>query len=369
MQDMADCPVIERIHCNACRQNTRHQLLCKTVDTEDDDLPDGPTIEWTITHETFQCCGCGAAVLRRTAISEIEDWNSIQYFPPAISRHPPSWRWECPTQVHEVMTEVYRSLDANNRRLPMMGARTLVDMLMVDKVGDIGSFDDKLKKLEGLGVISRDNREVLSAALDVGHAAAHRGHAPATDDVNAVMDIVENLLHDPQKMSQVDPVLASAMLSHGTGITLSVGGHGGGASGGIGIDTSKVNEYLYARDVQKANQATRDYVTAMAGAHEAITQLPRLQTFGQSSRMTQQQMETAQQLLPQPGDGTMAPQKMRSLQGMLDPLRKQVPHMPGAETIPSWMERQQQQQRQTPSGGSTLGQMVGNPVSRLVPSN
>jgi hypothetical protein len=93
------------------------------------------------------------------------------------------------------MDEVYRSLDADNSRLPMMGARTLVDMLMVDKVGDIGTFDEKLKKLEGMGVISPDNREVLSAALDVGHAAAHRGHAPNFDDVNAVMDIVENLLH------------------------------------------------------------------------------------------------------------------------------------------------------------------------------
>jgi hypothetical protein len=91
--------------------------------------------------------------------------------------------------------EIYRSLDANNLRLPMMGARTLIDMLMVDKVGDVGTFDEKLKKLEGLGVISSRNREVLAAALDVGNAAAHRGHAPKTEEVNAVMDIVENLLH------------------------------------------------------------------------------------------------------------------------------------------------------------------------------
>jgi uncharacterized protein YutE (UPF0331/DUF86 family) len=93
------------------------------------------------------------------------------------------------------MQEVYRSLDANNKRLPMMGARTLVDMLIVDKVGDVGTFDEKLKKLEHLGVISSQNRELLNAALDVGHAAAHRGHAPKSDEVNAVMDIVENLLH------------------------------------------------------------------------------------------------------------------------------------------------------------------------------
>lgn len=93
------------------------------------------------------------------------------------------------------MQEIYRSLDADNKRLPMMGARTLVDMLMVDKVGDVGTFDEKLKKLESLGFISLKNRDLLNAALDVGHAAAHRGHAPQSHEVNAVMDIVENLLH------------------------------------------------------------------------------------------------------------------------------------------------------------------------------
>jgi len=76
----------------------------------------------------------------------------------------------------------------------MMGARTLIDMLMVEKVGDVGTFDAKLKQLEGMGVISSRNREVLSAALDVGNAAIHRGHTPDPDDVNAVIDIVENLL-------------------------------------------------------------------------------------------------------------------------------------------------------------------------------
>jgi hypothetical protein len=38
-----------------------------------------------------------------------------------------------------VRREVYRSLDADNRRLPMRGARTLVDMLMTEKVGDVGT--------------------------------------------------------------------------------------------------------------------------------------------------------------------------------------------------------------------------------------
>jgi hypothetical protein len=118
-----------------------------------------------------------------------------QYFPPPVSRHPPTWLWKCPGDLKAVMTEVYRSLDANNLRLPMMGARTLIDLLMLDKVGDAGTFGEKLKKLENLGVISSQNRIVLEAALHVGSAAAHRGHSPSSDEVNDVMDIVENVLH------------------------------------------------------------------------------------------------------------------------------------------------------------------------------
>jgi len=189
-------PTVERIHCNRCRQNTRHRLLHKVVDTDQEDLDDGPTVDYTITSETFQCCGCDMVVLRQTVVCDpIDVWNTVQYFPPPVSRHPPTWWYTCPTEVRAVMDEVYKSLDANTRRLPMMGARTLVDMLMVEKAGDVGTFDDKLKKLEGLDYISPKNREVLFAALNVGHAAAHRGHAPSNDDVNAVMDIVENLLH------------------------------------------------------------------------------------------------------------------------------------------------------------------------------
>jgi hypothetical protein len=153
------------------------------------------------------------------------------------------------------------------------------------------------------------------------------------NDVQNKINQLADVANDPKRMSQVQSELAAAILAHGKGITLGISG--------TSIDTSRVNESLYKEDVAKANQATRDYVTAMVAAHEAITQLPRLQTFGKSSRMTQQQMEAAQNMLPHPGDGPqLAAQKMDSLQTTIDPLRRQLPHMPGAELIPSWKEKQ-----------------------------
>jgi hypothetical protein len=93
-----------------------------------------------------------------------------------------------------LLGEIYRALDADNRALPMMGARALVDMVMVDKVGDVGEFGTKLKRLREEGFISSKNQEILDIALDAGSAAAHRGFAPKESDVHVVMDIVENLL-------------------------------------------------------------------------------------------------------------------------------------------------------------------------------
>lgn len=115
--------------------------------------------------------------------------------PPPVSRHPPDWQYDLPPKIRAVLYEVYRSLDADNRSLPMMGARALVDMLIVEKVGDIGSFKQKLDTLAVSGFIGTTQVDVLDAALDAGSAAAHRGHTPSESEVNAVMDIVENLLN------------------------------------------------------------------------------------------------------------------------------------------------------------------------------
>jgi hypothetical protein len=121
------------------------------------------------------------------------DGPEERYFPPRVSRHPPDWAHTLPGDLYVLLDEVYRALDANNYRLPMMGARALLDKVMVEKVGDVGGFAEKLKELEKTGYISAKNREVLESALDAGHAAAHRGYATPTT-VNIVMDIVENML-------------------------------------------------------------------------------------------------------------------------------------------------------------------------------
>ena len=73
-------------------------------------------------------------------------------------------------------------------------SQTLVDLFIVRKIGDQGTFVEKLKKLEQAGFLSAKNRELLDAALNAGHAAAHRAYLPKREQLWTVMDIVENLL-------------------------------------------------------------------------------------------------------------------------------------------------------------------------------
>ncbi len=157
------------------------------------------------------------------------------------------------------------------------------------------------------------------------------------NDVQNKINQLASVATDAKTMGQVDGKIAAQLLKDA-----------GEKIGLFGIElnteSTSINTRDYMTQLANANPATRAYVTSLIAAHEAITQLPRLQTFGKSSRMTQQQMEAAVKMLPAPADdANMAERKMTSLQTAIDPLRKQVPHMPGAELMPSWLEERNKQ--------------------------
>ncbi|OEU66356.1 MAG: hypothetical protein BA863_16080 [Desulfovibrio sp. S3730MH75] len=111
--------------------------------------------------------------------------------------------------MRSLLKEIYSALHAGNLCLAMMGARTVLDTYMTDMVGDIGGFDRKLKVLIERGDLAEKNKEVLEAALDVGHAASHRGHEPDDLEANHVMDIVENLIQADILSSAADDLRKS----------------------------------------------------------------------------------------------------------------------------------------------------------------
>lgn len=193
-----DTPRIERVHCNSCGSETRHSVIAERIQhgshTIDEEL--GIDISWRTRWTMLECCGCETVCLRRAYwFSESAEYDDevLDFFPPPMSRRLPLWLDELGQEERQLLEEVYVALQADSRRLAMMGARAVVDIVM-NREGDQGDFGAGLDALEARGLIGTRQREVLKAALDVGHAAAHRGHRPSCEDVETVIDIVENLL-------------------------------------------------------------------------------------------------------------------------------------------------------------------------------
>ncbi len=191
-----EAPKTERVHCNGCGHKTKHTVVA-TRKLPGSELIDGKfEIEWLYTYDMLECLGCESICMRRTFWwSEEPQSESVEYYPPPVSRRSPKWAEDLPSDLKALLHEVYVALHADSRRLAVMGARAIIDLVMQAKVGDIGGFEEKLGALVGGGYISARNRDVLRAALSAGHAAAHRGHNLSAAEVGQVMDIVENLLH------------------------------------------------------------------------------------------------------------------------------------------------------------------------------
>ncbi len=191
-----EAPQTLRVHCNSCGHETKHVLVASRVQERKDLMKGKYEIEWSYTSEMLECCGCETVCLRRKFWwSEEPGDETIEYFPPQASRRKPKWASELGTELEGLLDEVYIAMHAGSRRLSMMGARAIIDIVMQEKVGDIGGFERKLAALVEHGYISVRNQEVLRAALSAGNAAAHRGHRASVEEVAQVMDIVENLLH------------------------------------------------------------------------------------------------------------------------------------------------------------------------------
>jgi hypothetical protein len=149
-------------------------------------------------YAVLECRGCEAITFCEFYAGEDDPDGSTTHYPPRISRPKPEWlhTWDLVVghdDLYTLFLEVYNSLYANSSRLAMTGAGAIIEVICLDKLGDIGGFEEKLGELEKRGLISSQDHEILQAAVEAGHAAIHRGHKPSIEDVKRVMNIVEHL--------------------------------------------------------------------------------------------------------------------------------------------------------------------------------
>jgi hypothetical protein len=188
-------------HCNECGDRRRHELLHMAQSQWEEEIDHDFTISGRDVYEMLRCCGCEHICLRhRMWFSEAwpEEEPEERYYPPVVSRRKPDWlnKFRRPNFILEILEEIYEALHANSRRLAGMGTRSLVEHIMVDKVGDHGCFSKTINSFCEEGYITSIQKDRLATVLDLGHASVHREFKPEPEDLRTALDIVESLIAD-----------------------------------------------------------------------------------------------------------------------------------------------------------------------------
>ena len=210
---------IERAHCNQCERRTKHHVVAVREQQGSETIKEDFVIDWINTYFLLECCGCEEISVKRTSWCSEDPYEHVEHYPPRVSRRQPPWIEDIPEETAKLMREIYGALQGDQRRLALMGARTVIDGLLLRQVDGSGTFKQRLDALEKKGFLSKINREVLDSALNAGHAATHRAYNPDADDLNRVMDIVENVLQaenlskDADRLNQTTPSRGKASSS------------------------------------------------------------------------------------------------------------------------------------------------------------
>jgi hypothetical protein len=195
-------------HCNTCLGWKNHSVVHQEVSNWTDviDELDGVSINgghrWTL----YKCLGCDDIRLKHTHwFSEDYDENGqptiyAEWFPPSITRQKPKWMQSFfpfnanLIELRGMLIEIYGSLAIGAHRLATMGIRALAERVMIEIVGDKGTFQLTVREFLEKGYVAAVQRPMFESTLiEAGHAATHRGFSPSAADVNTLLDIIESI--------------------------------------------------------------------------------------------------------------------------------------------------------------------------------
>ena len=190
-----------KAHCNTCGGERNHDRRNKIQkDWSDSRYP----ISGGDIYYVLECRGCESIkVLHESWFSEDTDEYgdprvSQVYYPPSIFRPHPRWFQSLDHAWHitKLLREIYQAMQNGAPSLSAMGIRAVIEAIMVDKVGDHGTFKKNLAEFQAKGFISTLQLGILEAALELGHASIHREFIPDFNQLEVALDIMENLVHE-----------------------------------------------------------------------------------------------------------------------------------------------------------------------------
>lgn len=201
--------------CHACMRPTAHAIVRAFRDNwtwEDDEYPHN-SVSGTDDYLIVRCGGCKQfAFVSRSWCSEDSSHGepTIAHFPPVPARAKPAWvnrQNRASTEALNLIEEIYRALAAGVDRLTAMGVRALLENIMVETVGDQGSFKANVAAFVNEGYVGTRYESLVLKVLDVGHATIHRGYNVSRDELLVMLGLLESVL----EQVYVHPVAVEAL--------------------------------------------------------------------------------------------------------------------------------------------------------------
>ena len=197
-----------RCWCNRCRQDTLHSVEAERAIKVPGLMIHGQETTRSEHYMVVKCQGCEELHFLKVRIgSEDVVWMlefehpfdcpllQTNYPAPNVGRDSPEWIEHLEPGLRDLLAQTYMALHIGADRLVVMGARAALELAIIGKCEDQGSFKNNVSKFIQDGYLAERNREAVMDALDVGSAAIHRAYKPDLEAIVDVLEILESVIH------------------------------------------------------------------------------------------------------------------------------------------------------------------------------
>ena len=209
-----------KAHCNKCLRETNHAQLFREHEHWQDADDRQFFCEGADTYLSLRCLGCDEIHFEHHHwFSEETDPDGgpilrKKHYPPSVIRQKPAWRRSFfpfnlrLNELGSLLDEIYDAYAVGAYRLSVMGIRALAERVMIDQVGDQGTFEKNISKFCADGFVAQIQASLFRDTLiEAGHATMHRNFSPSGETVATLMEIIEGIInviyYEPLKANEV----------------------------------------------------------------------------------------------------------------------------------------------------------------------
>jgi hypothetical protein len=189
-----------RGHCPQCNAS-RNAAVIATHKEEETSNDVWGSSEFSI----LKCLGCGTVYFRTYSLCS-ENFNyeedgettltpEIEFWPVPLKLRISIYQlFSLPEGINRLLGEVHQAINNKLHSLAAMGIRSVLEQIIIDRVGDQGTFIKNVDEFQRAGYLSVRQRNQLESLLEAGHAATHRGWQPDDDDISVLWDITDHVI-------------------------------------------------------------------------------------------------------------------------------------------------------------------------------